>query len=176
MRLDRLTTKIVVNSTVYYTPDDPFLIYTRLAKLITPRPVITKYTTNLTRSIQPKKISDLMKNTDYCMPHTVAFLVCLYQNIPTEFWKFNIAIDGVVKEIRDIFNNFNSRQLWVDKPNLKNKIKLVGYTHNVIDELKRGELIIPSYDEIVKQVYNWGHKTKYAFGSVKNIYPKGGGL
>jgi hypothetical protein len=182
MNINKLTTKYVSFGVNYYTPDDPFFIYQRLLTLyLTTKTNMTEINSNYPFGIKdaislqkPLKLIDTThRNIEKHELIPFQFLVFIYQNIPTEFWKFNINIDGTIGSIREAMKNHDGTTFWVDMPGKKNKVKPVIMTPNVYDEIKNGTLNFPDYDTICSQVYNWGNKTKYAFGMISSLYPKG---
>jgi hypothetical protein len=183
MNINKLTIKYSVRGISFYTPDDPFSIYRRLLQLyidVKNDGVRSNYLNKLPEPLKlqkPLRIIDVVRRQEYLdvSKQPFYFLLFIYQNIPTEFWKFNINIDGMVSTIREAMKNYNvGDSFWIDMPGYKNKVKPTNLTVNVYDEIKRGTLEFPNYDTICEQVYNWGKQTKYAFGSISKLYPKGG--
>jgi len=159
---------------VLYTPPDPFRIYERLAKIY----MIAH--AEPTKLISNKKVSPIALfpddtwwwrsygvNPDYKTP--LMFVKWVLQEIPKEFWKFNVLITVNLKRLKDSARKSELSYIWIDMKNRKRKLKCVEISDNVLKELKNKLFYLPSYEQIAKEVKSWDDKYKYkGWGLIKD--------
>ena len=170
-----------LNNCILYTPEDPFRIYERLAKLFLNtlagsdnKP--THWNKNIILlsniKIEPKNILNEYEwreygyNPGYRTP--LRFLKWVLQEIPDCFWKFNIYIDSNRYTLKQSINNSKQNEIWIDMKGIKNKMKCVEISNNVLQDLKNKVTYLPTYAQIAKELPTWG-KYKYKYGNIKDL-------
>lgn len=161
------------NEAVFIIPRDPYGIFCRLATMVfsqqfsydemNPVDLFTHIESDWT-SFESRLNTTRVSN--------FWFLRWIYQELPRDFWKYNVNIDVCKKEI--LHSSKSSREkfmfeTWIDMPNKKNKIKKSLINKHLLEELQAKRLTLPSYDEIVVQVAGWGNDTRYCYGKIKDI-------
>ena len=175
MNTKKLVKKITFNRRItFYTPEDPFLIYFRLAKLfIRARTGVTKKVT-MYKTVLPFKIFEKYENsynlTGYGPYAPLHFVKWVLQEIPTPFWKFNVLVSLNRQELINSARESSQEEIWVDTVGIENKIKSVRITGGVMEGLQRGFLRLPSYVEIVGVVKTWQENYQYKWGNVGEQY------
>lgn len=157
----------------YYIPDDPFGIYLRLLKIfVKSRRTYTKTTRPLIvyeRLVQPINLFKQLPRDYQKANDSFSFLIWIQQSLPEKFWLYNNFITANIEQLEQSAKDFDEKQVWIDMPGIKNKIKLCFLTDNIVEGLNSGRFVIPTYEEIRKQIYSWGKKTQYKYGEVKEV-------
>ena len=173
MNTHRLTNCIsFANNCRLYTPEDPFRIYERLARIFMKIDFLSNEINDIYKR-DPFPYTDLLNFYDYTdynfknISRPIRFLKWIHQEIPTQFWKFNVFIDINTEHLKDSVLCSKPSEIWVDMPKLNNKTKAVSITSNVIKDLKSKNMYLPGYDHICKTVSSWRSDYKYNFGTVK---------
>lgn len=172
MNLHRLNRHLIFSGESHiFTPADPFQIYKRLARIFIKahhysNDVIFEDQT----SLPYQKLFDFDVNWNF--DHTdrkslpLRFLKWVYQEIPTQFWKFNVFIDVNRQRLREAAVASDPQIIWIDMHQIKNKTKAVTLTENVLRDLRSSVTYLPNYNHICRSVSSWRSDYKYNFGSV----------
>ena len=179
MNIYKLTRRLeFTNDIVFYTPEDPYRIYERLARIY----LRANDKENIIESntcVSPYPVFDndkyLRDDMFFNALKPLHFLKWVLQAIPESFWKFNVYIDSNIEQLKKSAKEDKKDEIWVNIRGVPKKLKSVKFSLNVMADLKNKKTYLSSYEEIVKEVSRWGDY-KYNYGNIKETYSiwKGG--
>lgn len=153
-----------------YTPPDPYLIYQRLAEIYL-RGKDAKVVLTASVKCKPYRLQDDFEHYTWVASHVrerlepVHFVKWVKQEIPKEFWRFNLYIDQNKQLLLKSARESNIDEVWVSMKDKDNSLKSVHLNNRILQDINLGKKYLPTYEEIAKTVVNWGDY-QYKFGKV----------
>lgn len=162
------------------TPSDPFFVYQNLLKIYSGRDDVV-FVEKMKERVDLYKLScGLFRELENGQPSMIQssfmFHRFIISCIPDVFWQYNVLLEQNREKIGELAQQFSmdsQREMWIDTPGVKRKVKRTPITQFVLQNLVHGNLVIPNHEKIVEEVKKeW--KSVYNYGNIKETNMKVG--